>query len=189
MPRDSDFRRDDDWQRKMRDAVLAPELYGKYSRDGRYVFIDKGRCATLIQKRFAVDTIVQGRRGDAICIEEKIVRWPGYAYTAVCLETHSCTVPGHESDGWMKYGEADYLLYCCAQANDDLDCWLMEFQPLKQWFWSCADEFPDFQMANTLNRTKGKKVPIQRIRKHVTTKHIYLQHPDNSRNARLFDDS
>jgi hypothetical protein len=39
------FLRDDLWQRRMRDEILAPAFYGKYALNGRYVFIDKGRLA------------------------------------------------------------------------------------------------------------------------------------------------
>src|SRR5882672_358665 len=70
-----DFHRDDDWQREVRNRLLAP-FYGRYSREGRYVFIDKGKLATILQRRYATDTILQARSGGAICLEEKIVRWP-----------------------------------------------------------------------------------------------------------------
>lgn len=46
----SDFVRDNEWQRKVRDSVLAPGFYGSYAVDGRYVFIDKGRLATTLQR-------------------------------------------------------------------------------------------------------------------------------------------
>src|ERR1044071_1908301 len=102
----SDFRRDDAWQKGMRDRILAPSFYKEYAVEGRYVFIDKGRLASTFQRRFAVDTILQGKDGQACCIEEKIVRWPERRkpYDAFTLETRSCTVPGHESPGWMEYG-------------------------------------------------------------------------------------
>lgn len=162
------FDRDNAWQRGVRDRVLAPGFYGKFSLNGRYVFMDKGRLATILQKRFAVDTIVQARDGAAVCIEEKIVRWPGRRYDAFVLETQSCTVPGHESAGWMTYAEADYLLYCFAQSNDDLDCYLIDFPKLQDWFWQHDDEFPTFQM-ETENRTAGRVVPIKAIEENVPT--------------------
>ena len=40
----SSFRHDDAGQKAVRDAVLGPGLYGPFSLDGRYVFIDKGRA-------------------------------------------------------------------------------------------------------------------------------------------------
>ena len=144
----------------------------QYAVDGRYVVIDKGRLATLLQKRFAVDTVVQGRNGNAAFIEEKIVRWPrrDYPYDSMCLETQSCTVPGHESDGWMVYGQADYLLYCFAQRDGcSLICFLMDFPKLQTWFWPVAGRFSPFENPDTINRSCGKVVPISLIRANVPT--------------------
>lgn len=163
----NDFERDNKWQRQVRNEILAPGFYGQYAVDGRYVVIDKGRLATILQKRYAVDTIVQGRDGSALCIEEKIVRWPGYRYASFCLETKSCTVPGHESPGWMFYGEADFLLYCFQTETGDLDCWLIDFPKLQEWFWPREDKFQAFQMQNTLNKTAGRKVPIADVHRCV----------------------
>lgn len=158
-----DFDRDNIWQRQVRDAVLAPQFYGSYAADGRYVFIDKGRLALTLQKRFAVDTFVQGRDGAAIAIEEKIVRWKGYAYDSYALETHSCTVPGYESDGWMRYGCADFLLYAFMRP-DRLVVHLIDFPSLQAWFWRRVDTFPEFRMANTSNKSAGRKTPIAAVR-------------------------
>lgn len=162
----NDFHRDNAWQRSVRDAVLAPGFYGHYAMQGRYVTVDKGRLAAALQRR-AVDTIVQGRDGAAICIEEKIVRWPGRLYTAACLETKSCTVPGHESVGWMMYGEADFLLYCFQLEHGDLDCWLIDFPRLQEWFWPLEATFPKFQKTDTINRSAGRVVPLAAIQEAV----------------------
>lgn len=172
----NDFRRDDAWQKQVRDTVLGPGFYGVFAVDGRYVLVDKGRLASILQKRYAVDTVVQGKNGNAYCIEEKIVRWPGYKYAAYTLETDSCTVPGHESQGWMHYGQADFLIYCFHQENGDLDCHLIDFPKLQDWFWQHVDEFEDFQM-ETRNRTKGKKVPIAAVQAAVPTWHRYVYAP------------
>jgi hypothetical protein len=157
----SDFQRDDKWQRHVRDSLLAPGFYGSYAVEGRYVFIDKGQLATLLQKRFAVDTILQGRDGAAVCVEEKIVRWKGYDYNAICLETESCTVAGYESPGWMHYGQADYLLYGMMK-RAQLEVHLWDFPALKAWFWPQADAFPIFYMKDTVNHTRGRKAPLDR---------------------------
>lgn len=164
----NDFADDNAWQRGIRDRVLVPGFYGSYALNGRYVFMDKGRFATLLQKRFAVDTIVQGKGGLAIAIEEKIVRWPasGRAHTAFFLETQSCTVADHESAGWMTYADADYLLYCFAQQNDDLDCYLIDFPKLQDWFWDHQTDFPESIMP-TRNRTAGRVVPIAAVTANV----------------------
>lgn len=164
----SDFIRDNEWQRKVRDSVLAPGFYGSYALEGRYVFIDKGRLSTALQKQYAVDTIVQGKDGAAICIEEKLVRWPGYEYRAYTLETDSCTKPGFESKGWMHYGQADFLLYGFMRP-DRLVVHLIDFPKLQEWFWSEVDRFEPFQVRGTLNETAGRKVPITEVSVNVPT--------------------
>lgn len=166
----NDFLRDNEWQRSIRDRILAPRFYGTYATDGRYVFLDKGKFATALQRRFAVDTCVQSHDGRAVFIEEKIVRWPanrGRAYTDFCLETHSCTKEGGESDGWMLYGQADYLLYCFHHEYDALDCYLIEFQKLKEWFWLREKSFPTFGPLKTLNASMGRLVPILEVTANV----------------------
>lgn len=158
----NDFERDNAWQLQVRDRFLAP-FYGRYSLEGRYVFVDKGRCARLIQKRMAVDTIAQSRRGGAVCIEEKIVR---REYPCFFLETESCTKPGHESSGWMTYAEADYLLYCFETASGSaLKCYLIDFPALKEWFWKEHGRFRRHQMRGTLNETAGQLVPIHEVQR------------------------
>lgn len=158
----NDFERDNAWQLRMRDEILGPNFYGPHSLGGRYVFIDKGRLTSTLQQRYAVDTIVQTKEGRAVCIEEKIVRWPknGQPHTAFALETESCTVDGHESPGWMRYGKADFLLYCFQTAEDDLDCYLMKFPELQAWFFTVDETYPRFGPLSTLNRTQGRVVPI-----------------------------
>lgn len=167
----NNFHNDDVWQRKKRDLYLVP-FYGK-SAYGRYVFMDKGRLSTFLQRKMAIDTIVQGKNGKVVSIEEKIVRWPGYTYKSYCLETESCTVPGHESEGWMKYGKSDYLLYCFEQANGGLKCDLINFQKLCKWFWPIEETWPTFQMP-TQNRTRGRKVPIDEVSNNVTVVNFNL---------------
>lgn len=176
----NDFRRDDRWQKGIRDSILIPQFYRKCAADGRYVLLDKGRLADLLQRRMAVDTLVQGKEGGVVAIEEKIVRWPrsGRPYTAFCLETHSCTRPGHESDGWMVYGEADYLLYGFVQANGGMIAYLIDFPELCEWFWPNINSFNVFQMEHTLNRTRGRLVDIEDVRRNVRMWRYELEPPE-----------
>jgi hypothetical protein len=102
----SRFHVDDAAQKQVRNKVLGPGFYGPYSEDGRYVYLDKGQLATELQKRSAVDTVIQRPNGHAVFIEEKIVRWPGYTYSALTLEIWSCTVPDRILLGWMFYGRS-----------------------------------------------------------------------------------
>jgi hypothetical protein len=167
----NEFVRDNECQRRLRDKILAPLFYGKYALDGRYVTVDKGRMATILQKRYAVDTIVQRRDGGAISIEEKIVRWPktDRPYTAFALETKSCTVAKRESPGWMFYGQADYLLYCFAnRAETQLDCYLIDFPQLQDWFWPRHTSYP-VSVTEQCNRTECRIVPIAEVCGSVPT--------------------
>lgn len=161
----NDFSADDAWQRRVRDEILVPQFY-QVRTTGRFVLMDKGRLAVFLQRRMAVDTIVQAKDGGVISIEEKIVRWPGRAYSAYCLETESCTVAGHESPGWMTYGQSDYLLYCFQQADDGLLCDLIDFPKLRVWFEPIQGQFPTFQMP-TRNRSRGRIVPITDVKAAV----------------------
>ena len=163
------FVRDNEWQKGLRDRILAPGFYGSYALGGRYVFIDKGALATKFQREYAVDTILQGKGGAAVCIEEKIVRWPkkDKPYSAFTLETRSCTVPGREKDGWMKYGEADYLLYCFANRTESaLHCYLIDFPKLKEWFWPIVENWP-ITVTEQINRTECRVVPITEVEANV----------------------
>jgi hypothetical protein len=147
---------------------------------GRYVFIDKGALAMQWQRDFAVDTVMQGRNGGALCIEEKIVRFPenGRPHTRFCLETRSCTVPGREKDGWMCYGRADLLLYCFAAHRDpvmELDCYSIDFSALRKWFWTRLPSANwHTHRTEQINHTESRLVPIAevqsagfRCRRHV----------------------
>lgn len=161
----NEFIRDDKWQREMRDKILGPSFYRKYSVEGRYVFIDKGVLASQIQREFAVDTILQSKDGRAVCIEEKIVRWPkrDRPHQAYALETKSCTVPGYEKPGWMHYGQADFLFYCFASKNESrLTCHLIKFSELQKWFWPNHNCWPIW-VSEQKNKTECRIVPIDEV--------------------------
>lgn len=162
----NDFTRDNEGQKRVRNLVLGPGLYGPFSQDGRYVYIDKGRLASTLQKQFAVDTIMQRLNGDAACVEEKIVRWPGYAYRFVTLETNSCTVPGRESPGWMVYGKADLLNYAMCQADGNVLVHLVDFARLQESFWKVYKNFEE-TITEQINRTACRKVPLSWIEENV----------------------
>jgi hypothetical protein len=162
----SRFDDDNAGQKRVRDLVIGPGLYGPFSQDGRYVYIDKGRLATILQKQFAVDTIVQSTNGSAVCIEEKIVRWPGYRYESLTLETKSCTIPGYEADGWMSYGQADILNYAMCQRDGNVEVTLIPFQKLQAAFWPNVDNFKE-TVTSQHNRTACRVVPLKWISQHV----------------------
>jgi hypothetical protein len=184
----NEFQRDDGWQRQMRDRILAPSFYSTHAAKGRYVFLDKGKLATEIQRLKAVDTIVQGRENVAVCIEEKIVRWPKKrknGYTAFTLETMSCTVPGREKAGWMKYGEADYLLYCFSDPTETaLRCFLIDFPKLKAWFWKELSMDPCKWLrtiTEQINHSECCVVPFEDVQANVQPCREYLAIEPSSR--------
>lgn len=146
----NDFTTDDAWQRQMRDKYLLPHY--------RRHFADFHFCDTLVdEQRRGIDTIIKiGSK--RFTVDEKIVR---KQYDAFALETKSCTVPGHEKTGWMFYGDADLLLYCFF-IDAGLDCYMMDFQKLRKWFWTCESTFAPFQM-DTKNKTAGRVVPIRDV--------------------------
>lgn len=161
----NDFRRDDVGQREVRDAVLVPFLYKKISMDGRFVCCDKGRFADLLQRRSDVDTIVE-RDDGIVAVEEKIVRWNNKAYTALALETDSCTVEGHESPGWMYYCEADKLLWAMCQVDGTVNYHVFDFPKLQKAFWEKMVEDPGYFYAHRekhRNRTECRLVDISWI--------------------------
>jgi hypothetical protein len=165
------FDTDNAWQREIRDRLLAP-FYRGHSLEGRYVFVDKGRLASELQRRFAVDTILQGRDGEAICIEEKLTRPPAGRgpFTNFFLETDSCTNPGSEAPGWMRYGRADYLLYgFVAPGFASLLAYLIDFPGLRAWFDRVEFKYQTFTMPKTPNHTRGRLVPIADVRAAVKT--------------------
>ena len=75
-----------EWAIAMRDTYLV-QFYGKYSLNGRYVFIEKSACSDILQKRLAIDTIyTSAKTGGSICVEEK------------SAGLHTCTsMPARES--------------------------------------------------------------------------------------------
>ena len=151
------FRKDDHWQRGMRDHILKP-FYNRC--DGKCFFLDEGDSAVTLQ-RLGVDTLFR-KDGKMISIEEKIVRWPkrDTAYTAFVLETESCTTPGREKSGWMRYGEANWLFYAFEQADhDSLKIYFIDFFRLKEWFWKNLNKYRDTD-TDQINQTRCKIVPI-----------------------------
>lgn len=161
----------------MRDSFLIPHFYKIHSLDGRFVCIDKSSCSMILQKRLAVDTIVQSKNGGSVCFEEKIEQFPenGRPRKNFALETDSCTVPGHESLGWMHYAKADYLLYCFAlPGHTGLNAYLINFPKLREWFWHLSARYPSHIMPLTTNHTRFEMVPIIDVQRAVPTDHYLI---------------
>ena len=90
------------------------------------------------------------------------------------METQSCTIPGREKDGWMKYGEFDYLLYGFQQANQSLEVYIIPFQMLKRWFWQNYKLFPE-TITEQINKTACRIIPISEVKEAVGYKKIKIQ--------------
>lgn len=129
------FFSDNEWQRKMRDAILQPYYERRFP--GQYEFIEHGDPRDV----GGVDTLINGQTS----IDEKIVRWPRdkdtgalreFGYTAFALETMSNIGKGFEKDGWMVTNTVKWLLYCNASFDEQwLDCFQIDMLKLKEWFW------------------------------------------------------
>lgn len=157
----NDFTRDDQWQREMRNEYLVPFYKRRFNG---FILLEDGRFAKQ-QQECGIDTLVWGADLAPISIEEKIVRCPSGRdpYDAICLETDSCTAPGFMRSGWMWYAKCDVLLYCMHQPDDSLDCLWLDFPKLHEWFWPRHKAFPPTRMAETINRTECRVVPIADI--------------------------
>lgn len=157
------FLKDNNFQVEIRDKLLYP-FYCKIAESGRFIFADTGAFAYILQKELAIDTIIQTKNNKIVAIEEKIVRWPGYEYTAYTLEIKSCTVPGRERPGWMYYSKCDVLLYCFQQADGSLKAHAIPFRKLKNWFFE-GNRFLEYYSTITeqINKTECKVVPIEDI--------------------------
>lgn len=158
---------------------LLEILYKRYCYEGRYVFVDKSRFSTLVQRKLKTDTVIQKHPDVSYGIEEKVVSWPvskNKPHTAFFLETRSCTNKGYESPGWMKTSCADYLLYAFEIKSIGLDVYLLDFPILQRWFWDKAYthlRYP-FSTMRDKNRTEGKLVPIIDITRSIPVERFLL---------------
>lgn len=147
---------------------LLEVLFKHYFYESRYVFIDKSRFSTLVQKRLHVDMTAQVAIDESAGIELKVVRWPlkESPHTRFCLETRSCTNPGYESPGWMETSQADFLLYAFVIDGIGLDAYIINLPLLQQWFSACLQRDPEKWYIHTMtsgNRTESRLVPIEEV--------------------------
>jgi hypothetical protein len=69
----------------------------------------------------------------------------------------------------MEYAEADYLLYCFANRDDTiLNCYLIEFPALREWFWPHAANY-SITVTEQINKTECRVVPIADVVADVPT--------------------
>jgi len=106
-----------------------------------------------------------------VTFEEKIVRWPGYSYTAMTVETHSnlerCTKEGIDpegiGDGWIATSVADFLLYGFEQPDDSIRIWVFDLPKLRVWFNNCYRRYRISNTDNRLYTTRCRIVPLRDI--------------------------
>jgi len=175
------FHADNVWQLGIRDRIIIP-FYRRHFEEGRFVVIDKGGLATLIQRQYAIDTIGQGPNGGCYAIEEKIVRWPknNVPHDRFFLETYSCTRPGRVRVGWMHYCRADRLHYCFVNEGDNsLTSYMFPFAELKRWVFANVSRFETHTLRDTVNCSAGLKVPIGELTRHVIhAKRVLMAPPE-----------
>lgn len=169
-PWPDDFRQDDKWQREMRDRFLVPYYRRRYAN---FILLDDGPLAKRQQKR-GMDTIVNNA-GIIEAIEEKIVRWKGRVYEAICIETDSCTNERMLTHGWVHYAEADHLLYCMQSGLGDLDCLKINFRQLQKWFLPIENHFRPHTMPGTINHSLSRLVPIDVLCRNVQVERFRLE--------------
>ncbi|HPZ75280.1 MAG TPA: hypothetical protein PK723_05680 [Candidatus Pacearchaeota archaeon] len=169
------FIEDNNWQKEIRNSILEP-FYQKISYKNRFIFVDKGKLATKLQREMSIDTIIQLKNNGILGIEEKIVRWPGYNYKSYTLEIMSCTQPGFEKQGWMYYALCDYLFYCFVQEDGkSVIIHILPFTNLKDWFFE-DDRFKNYRssISNQFNKTEVKIVPIADVLRDVSNCQVIL---------------
>lgn len=184
------WQRDDVWQRSIRDRFMPP-VYAQWTFERRYVFVNKSRWSMLVQKRQAVDTTLQIDKDTSEGWEEKFVRWPGYVYDRFFFEVDSCTLEGLHSDGWMRYIEADTLLYGFVQDGERaIDAYIIKHfaEKVKPWFWEMYAErehdkalqmiYKEHTMTSD-NRTRGLLVPITDVTQITEVDRFYITEGGN----------
>jgi hypothetical protein len=176
------FREDNEFQRKMRDAVLKPSFYERFYK-GRYEFLDPAdpRAAG------GIDTIITRRDGSLLRIDEKIVRWPvdkisrlprERGYDAIALETMSNINQRYEKDGWMVTSGMDALFYCLTSLDEArLDAYMIKFPELKAWFWPRQMDWHLTWTENQLNTSECRVVPLRDIMEAVPVKRWTVVRP------------
>jgi len=137
-----------DSRRKRLDALFYPAA----SKEGRFVPLERSEGSINVQRSMHVDCIVASPKGGSITVEEKIVRWPGYSYTSITIETHSNlekTGGSDIGDGWIVTSSADYLLYAFDQPDDRLLVWVFDLPLLREWF---LESYTQYRITDSNNR-------------------------------------
>ena len=148
--------------------------------------LDRSPGSIYIQRNCHVDCIVASQRGGSVAIEEKIVRWPGRHYTAICIETHSNLERTRETapDGWIYTSVADYLLYAFEQEDErSLRVSVFNLPKLRDWFITYPGVFPiTDDRSNIYYTTRCSVVALKKIPDDIyTLKEKMVREPKDER--------
>lgn len=145
---------------------LDRHFYPRMAADGRFVPLGRSDGSMYLQTEAHIDVIVASHSGGSVTVEEKLVRWPGYEYTALAVETHSNlerTGGQAVGDGWIATSRADYLLYAFEQPGGRLKVWVFDLPGLRQWFAPRVGAFPYSDTRNDFYTTRCRVVPLSSI--------------------------
>lgn len=149
---------------------LDKYFYPQMSLEGRFVPLDRSPGSIYIQREIHVDCVVASHAGGSVTVEEKIVRWKGYHYTAITIETHSNLsrrADDEIGDGWIATSKADFLLYAFEQPNKSLKVWVFDLPKLRDWFTPRVNQYRITDTDNGFYTTRCRIVPLVDIPKHI----------------------
>lgn len=128
------------------EARLDALFYPHMAAHGRFVRLEGSPGCLALQRTMKIDVVAAVNQTRSATVEEKIVHWPGYAYTAIAVETHSNLGRNGKSllgDGWIGRSTADYLLYAFLQADEmTMLVWVFWFNKLREWVRPQLASFP-----------------------------------------------
>lgn len=143
----------------------------KHCHEGRFILTDKGRLSELLQRQ--VGDVVLNAKGTqkVVSIEVKCEKEKSQN---LFLETWSNRMPGGRM-GWMFTLNADYLFYYFLEGRLLLS---IDFQKLWHWCFVLGRiyHYPEKPQGKNpqKNKTCGRCVPIEVIRKEVGVKDFKL---------------
>jgi hypothetical protein len=182
----NELERDDVWSRAVIDRLLKP-LLRAHAFENQVHFIGKDSpVALLLQKTAHVDALVPLSNGGDLSLELKVVRWPfrdgepsSKHWSDFFLETMSCSVRGHEQQGWMITCQADFLLWCqCSLHEHVLKCWPLPMKRLRAWFFKNQASLPERSVRNPINGrdlwTIGRLASISKVCTELKVEGFYV---------------
>lgn len=165
---DDRYWQDHAWSERTAQRLLDTRLYPCYAYQGRFVRLgsDPHRCEGKIQMRLHADVLMQRDANSCIAVEEKIVRYPGYDYQHLVVETHAQWHPQDAEpcgDGWIRDTQAECLLWAFETRTGGLRLWLLDYPSFRAWFFDQWHSFARCEVRNGNGITVLRKVPLRAI--------------------------